>query len=121
MPSSYLNAALVIVFWLCCPQYLAAETKAAQPLYEKLVAHLRNSDSVAPKLPENIHPTETVYNPEAIVPPQCYTRTESKHNPCYVCHQSAIPGRENTMNDAVIQSAYSFSEGRHDQPLAELV
>ncbi len=51
-----------------------------------------------------------VYNPEAVIPPQCYTRTEGRFNPCYVCHQNHILGRENRMNDARLQRAYSFSE-----------
>ncbi len=51
-----------------------------------------------------------VYNPEAVIPPQCYTRTEGHFNPCYVCHQDHIPGRENRMKDARLQQAYSFSE-----------
>lgn len=40
----------------------------------------------------------------------CYTRTEGRHNPCYVCHQDQVPGRANWMNDADLQEAYSFSE-----------
>ncbi|WP_197482812.1 hypothetical protein, partial [Oleiphilus sp. HI0128] len=28
------------------------------------------------------------YNKEAIVPPQCYTKHEAKHNPCMACHQT---------------------------------
>lgn len=51
-----------------------------------------------------------VYNPEAVIPPQCYTRTEGVFNPCYVCHQDHIPDRENRMNDAHLQRAYSFSD-----------
>ena len=46
-----------------------------------------------------------VYNPEAVIPPQCYTRTEGVFNPCYVCHQDHIPGRENRMNDSHLQRA----------------
>ena len=45
-----------------------------------------------------------------MVPPQCYTRTEVLHNPCYVCHQDPIDGRENRMADADLQQAYSFSD-----------
>jgi hypothetical protein len=54
----------------------------------------------------------TLVNLEAIVPPQCYTRTEGKHNPCYVCHQSPIEGdgHENRMADGVLQGEYSFSD-----------
>jgi hypothetical protein len=40
----------------------------------------------------------------------CYTRTEIRNNPCYVCHQDGIEGRENVMNDADLQEAYSFSD-----------
>lgn len=53
-----------------------------------------------------------IYNPEAVIPPQCYTKTEGKHNPCYICHQS-YPNdrlRPNTMNDGFLQGAYDFSD-----------
>lgn len=51
-------------------------------------------------------------NREAIVPPQCYTRTEGSHNPCYVCHQAPIEGdgHENRINDGWLQGQYGFSE-----------
>lgn len=51
-----------------------------------------------------------VYNREAVIPPMCYTKTEGQFNPCYVCHQDQIPGRENEMNDADLQESYSFSD-----------
>lgn len=53
-----------------------------------------------------------LYNFEAVVPPQCYTRTEGKFNPCYVCHQDPIDGvgRENRMADGDLQGEYSFSD-----------
>ncbi len=44
------------------------------------------------------------------MPPQCYTKTVVTYNPCYVCHQDAIAGRENLMNDGLLQAEYSFSE-----------
>jgi hypothetical protein len=76
---------------------------------DRLIQELRSHDGVlAPTLP--IHPVAGMYNREAPIPPQCYTRTEGRHNPCYVCHQNALPGRENTMNDGGLQLAYSFSE-----------
>jgi hypothetical protein len=79
-----------------------------RPWHEQLIATLRTHDDVLPpELP--VHPVAAMYNREAIVPPQCYTRTEGKHNPCYVCHQNALPKRENTMNDGGLQLAYSFS------------
>jgi len=78
-------------------------------LYLEVLAFLRTNDAVIPHMPK-AHPVSTVYNREAIVPPQCYTRTEGTFNPCYVCHQDARPGRENVMNDADLQAAYSFSD-----------
>jgi len=80
-----------------------------EPLYLQLLKTLRNDDSVVPGIPD-VHPIFTVYNREAIIPPQCYTRTEVSFNPCYVCHQNAIKGRENVMNDRDLQADYSFSD-----------
>lgn len=80
-----------------------------EPLYQQTLAALRRYDSVRPQMP-NAHPVATVFNREAIIPPQCYTRTEGQYNPCYVCHQNAIPNRENVMNDGDLQEAYSFSD-----------
>ena len=90
----------------------ASENTAEQspPSHEQVIAYLREHRGVVPRPLPNAHPTSTVYNPEAIIPPQCYTRTEGTFNPCYVCHQRAVPGRENTMNDDDLQSAYSFSD-----------
>ena len=53
----------------------------------------------------------TIYNKEAVVPPQCYTRHESTYNPCMTCHQSYPFGeRPNTMNDGGLQYEYAFSD-----------
>lgn len=53
-----------------------------------------------------------IYNPEAVIPPQCYTKTEGTNNPCYVCHQSYSTKemRPNAMNDGLIQGEYIFSD-----------
>ncbi|VUD41534.1 hypothetical protein TDB9533_00509 [Thalassocella blandensis] len=50
-------------------------------------------------------------NEEAVIPPQCYTKTNGQHNPCYICHQSH-PGktRVNSLDDGVLQATYAFSE-----------
>ena len=79
------------------------------PPHEQILRKLRNTSSVLPP-PMKLAPVHTVRNREAIIPPQCYTRTEGTHNPCYVCHQNHIPDRENIMNDAHLQVAYSFSD-----------
>lgn len=50
-------------------------------------------------------------NAEAVVPPQCYTKTEGQYNPCYVCHQTHLNGeRRNGMLDGGLQAAYAFSD-----------
>lgn len=50
-------------------------------------------------------------NKEAVIPPQCYTKHEGKHNPCMVCHQSYTFGsRPNAMSDGNLQTAYDFSD-----------
>ncbi|MBY6185730.1 hypothetical protein KUV89_03625 [Marinobacter hydrocarbonoclasticus] len=53
---------------------------------------------------------DVLYNGESVIPPQCYTRTEGQHNPCYVCHQSYQDGRPNVMNDGDLQGNYEFSD-----------
>ncbi|TNF16062.1 MAG: hypothetical protein EP320_02800 [Rhodobacteraceae bacterium] len=51
------------------------------------------------------------YNPEAPIPPQCYTEIEGRYNPCYVCHQSNTDReRPNFMQDGGLQAEYAFSE-----------
>lgn len=80
-----------------------------EPIFLRLIAELQRSNSVRPPS-SPVHPVSALYNREAVVPPQCYTRTDSVYNPCYVCHQDRIPGRENVMNDAGLQTEYSFSE-----------
>lgn len=92
--------------------HAAGETPAADetPLHERILARLRSSDSVIPWAPTDVHPKQTLSNGEAVVPPQCYTRHEARHNPCYVCHQDPIDGRENVMTDGELQRDYSFSD-----------
>lgn len=103
-------AALGLLF-LSAGQALADDTRRTgpQPYYAQLIAALQKSDGVLPpQLPA--HPVTAMFNREAVIPPQCYTRTESHYNPCYVCHQNALEGRENVMNDGELQAAYSFSD-----------
>ncbi len=90
----------------------AVNTQAGTPgseYHEQIIEALRASDSVIPPT-LRVHPLTATFNREAIIPPMCYTRTEGKFNPCYVCHQDQIAGRENRMNDGDLQRAYSFSE-----------
>lgn len=94
------------LLFLTCLMIARGEEK---PIYQQLLESLKTCDSVLPPVPDT-HPVNTLYNAEAVVPSQCYTRTEARSNPCYVCHQDQIEGRENVMNDADLQEAYSFSE-----------
>jgi hypothetical protein len=100
---------VVIVAIVAAVSALAAQEPAAKPPHERILDLLRGSDAVIPPTID-MHPVAATYNREAIIPPQCYTRTEGRHNPCYVCHQDPLPGRENTMGDADLQAAYSFSD-----------
>ncbi len=77
--------------------------------YEDVLRRLKDDDSVVPARPP-VHEFHTVYNREAVIPPMCYTRTEGKYNPCYVCHQSTVRGRPNAMDDVALQQVYSFSD-----------
>lgn len=82
----------------------------APPYYQQILARLKIDDSVIPWQPDGVADTELMYNREAPIPPQCYTDTDGIHNPCYVCHQDRIPGRENAMNDFSLQQEYAFSD-----------
>lgn len=55
---------------------------------------------------------DEVYNPESVIPPQCYTKTNGKNNPCYACHQSydKSENRPNQMGDGTLQGNYEFSD-----------
>ncbi|MCW1915267.1 hypothetical protein OJ996_16895 [Luteolibacter sp. GHJ8] len=88
---------------------LSSSPAEESPLHQQILESLRTSDAVLPPIP-HAAPVFTLSNAEAVVPPQCYTRTETLNNPCYVCHQDTIDGRENVMNDADLQEAYSFSD-----------
>lgn len=52
-----------------------------------------------------------VYNPESVIPPQCYTKTDGVNNPCYACHQTypRAEQRPNAMHDGELQGEYQFS------------
>lgn len=85
--------------------------EASEPaLHEELLEYLLENPQVVLNFRPDVHPVRTVFNAEAIIPPQCYTRTEGQFNPCYVCHQNPVPGRENVMNDGALQVEYSFSD-----------
>jgi hypothetical protein len=97
--------ALIFLPWLL----LHAASAAEVPLHQQLLDSLKTCDEVLPPVPDAA-PVHILSNAEAVVPPMCYTKTEIRSNPCYVCHQDAIDGRENVMNDGDLQEAYSFSD-----------
>ena len=49
-----------------------------------------------------------VTNQEAVIPPQCYTKTDGQFNPCWTCHVEQTP--RNHKADWVLQTAYAFSD-----------
>ncbi len=53
-----------------------------------------------------------IFNPESVIPAQCYTKTESQFNPCHTCHQFTPvgEGRANRMDDGDLQGDYGFSD-----------
>lgn len=104
-----LTIASVVPFLIPAAKAEEKPAEAGKPVFQELLEHLKTLDDVLPPVPET-HPVNTVFNAEAVVPPQCYTRTEARANPCYVCHQDQLPGRENRMNDRDLQVAYSFSD-----------
>ncbi|WP_339898910.1 hypothetical protein [uncultured Gilvimarinus sp.] len=72
----------------------------------------QTADAEPVHAPEEYITHNITYNPEAVIPPQCYTKTEGKNNPCYICHQSYSDDRSrpNIMNDGFLQGAYDFSD-----------
>ena len=79
---------------------------------------IKKSDHLLPSVPinERVSPSiKGASNEEAPIPPQCYTKTESSHNPCYTCHQTYFSQdkkeyRVNRRNDGDNQGIYTFSE-----------
>ena len=80
------------------------------PIHERVLATLREQTSTVTRIMPDLHPKRTTFNAEAPIPPQCYTKTAGRFNPCYVCHQNELPERENKMNDGHLQVAYAFSD-----------
>lgn len=78
--------------------------------HEELLALLREHRGAVTRLLPEVNPRVTAFNAEAPIPPQCYTKTDGRYNPCYVCHQNPLPGRENQMADGELQVDYAFSD-----------
>lgn len=87
-------------------------------MYRRRFVHTLAGIGVAVLAGCQSHSRETpprLYNEEAVVPPQCYTKTEGRYNPCYVCHQTHAPGtRVNAMDDGELQAEYDFTEAALD-------
>ena len=47
-------------------------------------------------------------NPDAFVPPQCYTKTDGISNPCWACHTA--PNGRNYADDQSLQESYAFTD-----------
>ncbi len=51
---------------------------------------------------------DSIDNPEAVIPSQCYTETEGISNPCWTCHTTS--NGTNFMADQDLQQEYAFSD-----------
>jgi hypothetical protein len=60
----------------------------------------------------------TAGNPEAAIPPPCYTATAGESNPCWVCHTTSLP--PNLKDDVDLQREYAFSDVARDNPWTNL-
>ncbi|GAA5484229.1 hypothetical protein [Haloferula sargassicola] len=109
MKSSLLFTLLLSVFVSTASGETQARAVVEHATPERMIAALRESRGVLPPVPD-VHPKRVMFNAEAVVPPQCYTRTEARYNPCYVCHQDPIEGRENVLADGDLQRDYAFSD-----------
>ncbi len=103
-----------IIFFVFSVSYISAknndEKMDALPLHEQLLNELREHKGTVTKVMTHLYPDKPAFNREAVIPPMCYTKTEGQFNPCYVCHQDFIEGRENKMEDGGLQLEYSFSD-----------
>jgi len=107
----YLTALLIFLLVLVAAfRVTASATDSDAAFYQQVLEYLHSSDDVVARPLPELHPFRTAFNGEAPIPPQCYTKTESRFNPCYVCHQNPVEGRENTMGDGGQQLAYNFSD-----------
>ena len=67
---------------------------------------------VAAAVPAQATEVVKVGNPEAPIPPQCYTRTAGVANPCWTCHTTK--NGNNLKGDWNLQEVYAFSEAGLD-------
>ena len=111
-----LTISLVLLFSGCFDK---GNTKRAMPETEiqPLSGKLANTQSYPYQEGQDIPALayiehNEVYNPESVIPPQCYTKTQGNKNPCYACHQSYThdKARPNMMGDGGLQGEYQFSE-----------
>lgn len=61
---------------------------------------------------------ESLKNPYAVVPSQCYTKTDGVSNPCWTCHTSK--NGSNALDDAHLQEEYKFSDRGMTNPWTNL-
>lgn len=73
-----------------------------------LIACQRTESAAFDPLAQALASKRRIHNREAVIPPQCYTKTDGRSNPCWVCHTTAN-GR-NALNDVGLQEQYDFSE-----------
>lgn len=109
------RAVLAVLVLLLPAILMLSACKQQQP--EQAVTEIAAAAVLLPAVPDSERTpvnNDRQSNPEAPVPPMCYTKTEGRHNPCYVCHQlyprQAETPRMNQLDDGGIQGTYLFSD-----------
>ena len=99
----------ILFIYVTVLTFLSACSGSSDQLKE---GDITEKSSLQPSIPASayLEHNET-YNPESVIPPQCYTKTDGDKNPCFVCHQSYTdPLRPNFVKDGSLQGNYEFSD-----------
>lgn len=111
------SLALIVAIIGAQPLLTGCENADANPVVEKpleikAVQPLLKDEQLLKSTSQDWEIKGRVYSKEAVIPPQCYTKTEGRFNPCMTCHQTYLEDkwRPNYMMDAHLQGDYSFSD-----------
>lgn len=99
----------ILFIYVTVLTFLSACSGSSDQLKE---GDITEKSSLQPSIPASAYLEHNeIYNPESVIPPQCYTKTDGDKNPCFVCHQSYTdPLRPNFVKDGSLQGNYEFSD-----------
>ena len=110
MKLQHLLIALACIYFSAC-SVENSETENASASTEQSSSSISQATDLKKTYNPLAYALETkkqVYNREAVIPPQCYTKTDSQFNPCWTCHTREH--QRNVKGDWVLQTAYAFSD-----------